>query len=67
MLGAALDVIEYEEQSFYKLEVDNLPAPFQYLRQSENVIITPHTAGLSHEVMGAHARVLVEKIKAAFH
>ena len=67
LLGAALDVIEYEEQSFYKLEVDNLPAPFQYLRQSENVIITPHTAGLSREVMGAHARVLVEKIEAAFH
>ena len=67
VLGAALDVIEYEEQSFYKLEVDNLPAPFQYLRHSENVILTPHTAGLSHEVMGAHARVLVEKIEVAFH
>lgn len=67
VLGAALDVIEYEEQSFNKLEVENLPAPFQYLRRAENVILTPHTAGLSHEVMGAHARVLVEKIEAAFH
>lgn len=67
VLGAALDVIEYEEQSFYKLDVESLPEPFQYLRQSENVILTPHTAGLSHEVMGAHARVLLEKIEAAFH
>ena len=66
VLGAGLDVIEYEEQSFYKLEVERLPAPFQYLRQAENVILTPHIAGLSHEVMGAHARVLAEKIEAAF-
>lgn len=62
VLGAALDVLEYEEQSFNTLELDSLPAPFQYLRQADNVILTPHTAGLSREVMGAHARVLVEKI-----
>ncbi|MCB9264751.1 MAG: NAD(P)-binding domain-containing protein [Lewinellaceae bacterium] len=67
VLGAGLDVIEYEEQSFNKLEVESLPEPFQYLRRAENVILTPHIAGLSHEVMGAHARVLVEKIEAAFH
>ncbi|MCB0546999.1 MAG: NAD(P)-binding domain-containing protein [Phaeodactylibacter sp.] len=66
VLGAALDVIEYEEQSFNKLELENLPEPFQYLRRADNVIITPHIAGLSHEVMGAHARVLIEKIEAAF-
>lgn len=62
VLGAALDVLEYEEQSFNTLELDTLPEPFQYLRRAENVILTPHTAGLSREVMGAHARVLVEKI-----
>lgn len=63
VLGAALDVLEYEEQAFNTLELDTLPAPFQYLRQAENVILTPHTAGLSHEVMGAHARVLAGKIR----
>ena len=62
VLGAALDVLEYEEQAFNTLELDTLPEPFQYLRQADNVILTPHTAGLSREVMGAHARVLVEKI-----
>jgi D-3-phosphoglycerate dehydrogenase len=61
--GAALDVLEYEEQAFNVLDLDTLPAPFQYLRQSPNVILTPHTAGLSHEVMEAHAQVLVEKIR----
>jgi D-3-phosphoglycerate dehydrogenase / 2-oxoglutarate reductase len=67
VLGAGLDVIEYEEQSFSSLEIAQLPEPFQYLRQAENVILTPHIAGLSHEVMGAHARVLAEKIEYAFN
>lgn len=67
VLGAALDVVEYEEQSFSALDVESLPEPFQYLRQADNVVLTPHIAGLSHEVMGAHARVLAEKIEAAFH
>lgn len=64
VLGAALDVLEYEEQAFNNLELDGLPPPFQYLRQSERVILTPHTAGLSHEVMEAHAQVLARKILA---
>ncbi|KGE86921.1 MAG: NAD(P)-dependent oxidoreductase [Phaeodactylibacter xiamenensis] len=63
VLGAALDVLEYEEQAFNVLELSTLPAPFQYLRQAPNVILTPHTAGLSHEVMEAHAKVLVAKIE----
>ena len=67
VLGAGLDVIEYEEQSFSTLDIAQLPEPFQYLRQAENVILTPHIAGLSHEVMGAHARVLAEKIEYAFN
>ena len=60
--AAALDVLEYEEQAFNQLELELLPAAFQYLRQSSNVILTPHTAGLSLEVMEAHGKVLGEKI-----
>ena len=66
LLGVALDVVEYEEQSFSTLDIGSMPEPFQYLRRADNVILTPHTAGLSHEVMGSHARVLVEKIGQAF-
>lgn len=66
--AAALDVIEYEEQAFNQLDLESLPEDFQYLRQSPNVILTPHTAGLSLEVMEAHGRVLGEKIGAlSFH
>jgi len=64
VLGAALDVVEYEEQAFNELDIESLPAPFQYLRQSEEVILTPHTAGISAEVMEAHARVIGEKVGA---
>ncbi|MCB0570871.1 MAG: NAD(P)-binding domain-containing protein [Phaeodactylibacter sp.] len=66
LLGAALDVVEYEEQSFSTLDITAMPEPFQYLRRADNVILTPHTAGMSREVMGAHARVLVEKVGHAF-
>lgn len=66
VLGAALDVLEYEETSFTKLDLDSLPAPFQYLRQAENVVLTPHIAGWSQEAKKAHAVVLADKIQQAF-
>ncbi len=62
--GAALDVLEYEEPSFAQLEPDDLPAPFQYLRRAEQVVLTPHIAGWSAESKLGHARVLAEKIEA---
>ncbi len=64
--GAALDVHEYEEASFAHLEPNALPAPFQFLRHSDNVILTPHIAGWSHEAEEGHARVLAEKIRLLF-
>jgi len=66
VLGAALDVHEYEEQSFVHLEPDQLPAPFQYLRDSEKTVLTPHIAGWSAEAEEGHARTLFEKITAKF-
>lgn len=62
VLGAALDVLEYEEMSFSTLEPDRLPQPFQYLRQSARTVLTPHIAGWSHEAKRGHAAVLAEKI-----
>jgi len=62
--GAALDVIEYEELSFTKLDLEQLPAPFQYLKTSDRVVLSPHIAGWSHESKLGHAQVLAEKIAA---
>jgi D-3-phosphoglycerate dehydrogenase len=66
VLGAALDVIEYEEQSFAHLNPAELPPPFQYLLQSANVVLTPHIAGWSYEAEEGHARVLAQKIGALY-
>ena len=67
VLGAALDVLEYEEMSFRNLNLDTLPAPFQYLRKAKNAFLTPHIAGWSHEAKIAHAEVLLNKIDKCFH
>jgi D-3-phosphoglycerate dehydrogenase / 2-oxoglutarate reductase len=60
--GACLDVLEYEVTSFEQLNTAGLPEPFQYLIQSDNVILSPHIAGWTHESNEKMAKVLVEKI-----
>lgn len=64
VLGAALDVHEYEEQSFVSLDPNQQPAPFQYLRQSDRTVLTPHIAGWSEEAEEGHARTLFAKLMA---
>jgi D-3-phosphoglycerate dehydrogenase / 2-oxoglutarate reductase len=49
IIGACLDVLEYEKTSFEKLDVSTLPEPMQYLVQAPNVILSPHIAGWTHE------------------
>ncbi len=64
--GAALDVIEYEDQSFAHLDPQRLPVPFQALLDMPNVILNPHIAGWSYEAEEGHARTLASKIEATF-
>lgn len=64
VLGAALDVIEYEKKSLENLE--STPEDFQYLALSENVILTPHIAGWTQESAVKLARALAGKILALF-
>ena len=61
--GAALDVLEYEDQSFDKFSLDQLPDDFKYLQEADNVMLTPHIAGWSFESKRKHGEVLAEKIK----
>ena len=60
--GACLDVIEYENFSFENFNLKNLPDAYQYLIQSENVILSPHIAGWTVESKYKLAKVLAEKI-----
>ncbi len=66
ILGAGLDVLEYEKASFENLFSDNMPEPFQYLIDSENVLLTPHVAGWTIESKEKLAQTIVNKIKAKF-
>ncbi|PHI21002.1 hydroxyacid dehydrogenase [Lewinellaceae bacterium SD302] len=63
VLGAALDVIEYEDQSFTRFDLKDQPEVFQQLLKRDDVIMTPHIAGWSYEAEEGHARTLWEKVK----
>ena len=68
ILGAGLDVLEYEKGSFENLfENKTLPQAFKYLINSENVILTPHVAGWTMESKMKLAQTIVDKIKKHFH
>jgi D-3-phosphoglycerate dehydrogenase len=60
--GACLDVLEYELSSFEHLDTKSLPEPFQYLIQSDQVVLSPHIAGWTQESNEKMAKVLEEKI-----
>jgi D-3-phosphoglycerate dehydrogenase len=64
VLGACLDVLEYEKSSFENLFADEkLPEPLQYLIAAENVILTPHIAGWSKQSFEKMAKVMLDKIE----
>lgn len=62
ILGAGLDVLEYEKLSFETLFEDDKPAAFEYLLNAENVLLTPHIAGWTFESHEKLAQVIVDKI-----
>ncbi|MDO6759977.1 2-hydroxyacid dehydrogenase [Tamlana sp. 2_MG-2023] len=66
ILGAGLDVLEYEKASFETLFSTELPEAFKYLIEAENVLLTPHVAGWTVESKEKLAQTIVDKIKAKF-
>lgn len=67
VLGAGLDVLEYEKLSFETLFKDkDTPEAFQYLLDGRKVILTPHIAGWTYESHERLAQVIVDKIKALY-
>ena len=63
ILGAGLDVIEYENLSFETLNEDKLPEAYQYLLNSKKALLTPHIAGWTFESQQRLAQVIIDKIK----
>ena len=67
IVGAGLDVLEYEKKSFENLFTTKMPKAFQYLINSENVLLSPHVAGWTIESKQKLAQTIVDKIKQKFH
>ncbi|MEI6123143.1 MAG: NAD(P)-dependent oxidoreductase [Bacteroidota bacterium] len=66
VMGAGLDVLEFESDSFEKMCFEAPPEALRYLMEARNVMLTPHIAGWTGEADLKHARVLAEKIVGAF-
>lgn len=64
VLGAGLDVLEYETRSFSSIfNEEKLPPALEYLLQAENVLLSPHVAGWTQESHLRLATTIVEKVK----
>lgn len=67
VLGACLDVLEYEKLSFENLfENETFPEAFNYLIHAKNVLLSPHIAGWTVESKIKLAQTIVHKIKTNF-
>ena len=67
ILGAGLDVLEYEKSSFEDMFTSTMPEAFQYLIAAKNVLLTPHVAGWTVESKERLAQTIVDKIKLKFY
>jgi D-3-phosphoglycerate dehydrogenase len=68
ILGAGLDVLEYEKTSFEDLfsQQKDIPTAFRYLIDAPNVVLSPHVAGWTFESHIKLAQTIVDKIQADF-
>lgn len=64
ILGACLDVLEYEKASFESFFEQDLSPDFSYLLNAENVILSPHVGGWTIESHFKLSDVLADKILA---
>ncbi|RZS99034.1 2-hydroxyacid dehydrogenase [Aquimarina brevivitae] len=68
ILGAGLDVLEYEKTSFEDLfqTKEEIPKSFAELLSLPNVLLSPHVAGWTIESKEKLAQTIVDKIKNEF-
>ena len=62
ILGAGLDVLEFEKSSFESLFSNETPTSLSDLLSMENVILSPHIAGWTLESKEKLAQVIADKI-----
>lgn len=64
ILGACLDVLEFESTSFEQFSLEN--ATLKRLLNHPKVVLSPHIAGWTHESQYKMAKFLVDKIEKQF-
>ena len=62
VLGACLDVLEYESVSFENISAENLPETFRELIASDRVVLSPHIAGWTHESNYKMSKLTAERM-----
>ncbi len=62
--AVALDVLEYESLTFENLFAHEIPEELKWLLAQENVLLSPHIAGWTHESNYKIASILADKILA---
>lgn len=67
VLGACLDVLEYETKSFEDISSKELPESFRYLSKAKNVVLSPHVAGWTLESYKKLSSFLADKIEKEFN
>lgn len=67
ILGAGLDVLEYETASFEALFSSEMPEALAYLISADNVLLSPHVAGWTIESKQKLAQTIVDKIQDTFN
>ena len=66
ILGAGLDVLEYEKKTFENTFHDKINQDFIDLIKNEKIILTPHIAGWTYESHSKLAKIIVQKIQKDF-
>jgi D-3-phosphoglycerate dehydrogenase len=66
ILGACLDVLEYESVSFSSFFNGEIPEDMEYLMKSDRVLFSPHVAGWTEESYAKLSSVLADKIQQTF-
>lgn len=66
ILGACLDVLEFEKRSFEEMFEQEMPIVFKELLESKNVLLSPHVGGWTKESYKKLSLVLAEKIELTF-
>ena len=64
IIGAGLDVLEFESVSFENLSEGTIPESFSKLLEMPRVVLSPHVAGWTYESHRKISEVLASKIKA---